>query len=233
MDIILVPGLWLDASSWDDVVPALTAAGHRPRALTMPGVGSPATDSADVGISDWVDSVVAELDASEDPVVLVGHSGGGNVVWGAADARPGKVARVVFVDTVPPPEGGQISEFDIVDGVIPFPGWSFFDDEDVADLDDETRARTAPLARTVPARVPTDPIAFTGGDRRRVPVTILSGGMDDATFREVITQWGPYAAEFAAIDDAEIVRLGTGHWPQFSKPQALADAIIAAARSDR
>ena len=48
--------------------------------------------------------------------VLVGHSGGGNVVWGAAEARAGRVARVIFVDTVPPPDGREISEFEVVDG---------------------------------------------------------------------------------------------------------------------
>jgi len=228
MDVILIPGLWLDASSWDAVIPPIEAAGHRPRPLTMPGVGAPAAESAEIGIRDWVDAVVAELDARDEPAVLVGHSGGGNVVWGAADARPDRVTRVIFVDTVPPPDGGQISEFEVVDGVIPFPGWDFFDDEDVEDLDAATRARTAPLARSVPARVPTDPIALSGGGRGSVPVTILSGGMDDATFRGAIAQWGPYAAEFDAIQDAEIVRLGTGHWPQFSQPAALGEAIVAA-----
>jgi hypothetical protein len=38
MDIILIPGLWLDGSSWDDVVPALRWAGHQTHALTLPGM---------------------------------------------------------------------------------------------------------------------------------------------------------------------------------------------------
>jgi pimeloyl-ACP methyl ester carboxylesterase len=230
MDVILVPGLWLDASSWDDITPALRAAGHTPHALTMPGVGASGADAADIGIGDWVDAVVAEIDALPGPVALVGHSGGGNVVWGAAGARPDKVARVVFVDTVPPPEGGQISEFEVVDGVIPFPGWDFFDEDDVSDLDDATRARATPLTRSVPPRVPTDPIALGDGRRHAVPVTLLSGGMDDETFRQVITQWGAYADEFGAIQDAEVVRLGTGHWPQFSDPAGLSAALVAALR---
>ncbi len=232
MDVILVPGLWLDASSWRDITPALEAAGHRPHPLTMPGVGAPSEESAGIGIDDWVAAVVAELDARDAPAVLVGHSGGGNVVWAAADARAAKVARVVFVDTVPPPDGGQISEFEVVDGVIPFPGWDFFDDDDVADLTDDVRALWASRTKSVPARVPTDPVVLRGGGRRSVPVTILSGGMDDAAFRGVITRWGPYAAEFESIEDAEIVRLGTGHWPQFSRPAELADAIVTAIRDE-
>ena len=230
MDVILVPGLWLDASSWHDILPALEAAGHTPHPITMPGTGMDAAGSADIGMADWVDAVVQRIDALAGPVALVGHSGGGNVVWGAAEARADRVARVVFVDTVPPPEGGQISEFEVVDGVIPFPGWDFFDAPDVADLDDATRARTAGLTRSVPARVPTDPIRLGEGARHGVPVTLLMGAMDEAAFREAVAQWGPYSEEFAAIADSEVVRLGTGHWPQFSDPDGLSRALVAALR---
>jgi pimeloyl-ACP methyl ester carboxylesterase len=228
MDIFLIPGLWLDASSWDDIVPVLREAGHRPHALTMPGVGAPAVESAEVGIADWVDAVVAEIDRTEGPVAVVGHSGGGNIAWGAADARPDRVSRVVLVDTAVPFDGGIISEFDVVDGVIPFPGWDFFDEDDVRDLDAATRAATLPLTRDVPARVPTDPISLRDERRYGVPVTVLSGPFDEPTFREFVAQWGRYADEFTAIADTEVVRLDTGHWPQFSQPRRLADAIAAA-----
>ncbi|WP_460795278.1 alpha/beta fold hydrolase [Microbacterium sp. GXF0217] len=225
MDIILVPGLWLDASSWDDVMPALTAAGHRVHPLTMPGLGAPAAASGDVGIADWVNAVVERIDELTGPVVLVGHSGGGNVVWGAADARPDRVARVVFVDSAPPAPGFGISEFELVDGVIPFPGWDFFPAEDVSDLTPEIRERTAPTMQSVPARVPTDPIALTG-DRRRVPVTLLMGMMDQQAFEAALAEWPPFAAEYAAISDTTVIRIGSGHWPQFSVPDRLAQLIL-------
>lgn len=228
MDIILIPGLWLDADSWRDVAPTIADAGHTVRPLTMPGVGAPASESSDIGIADWVAAVVDEIDASAGPVVLVGHSGGGNVAWGAADARPDRVARVVLVDTVPPPPGGRISEFELVDGVIPFPGWDFFDEPDVADIDGPTREREAARASSVPAKVPTDPLALRDDRRLGVPVTMLSGGMDGPAFEEVIADWGPYAAEWQAIADREVVKLGTGHWPQFTKPAETAAAIVAA-----
>jgi pimeloyl-ACP methyl ester carboxylesterase len=228
MDIILVPGLWLDASSWDPVLPALRSAGHTPHALTMPGVGAVADESRDIGIADWVHAVVEEIDRAQHPVVLVGHSGGGNVVWGAADARPDRVARVVLVDTMPPPPGAMISEFDVVDGVVPFPGWSTFDAPDVADLDEEMRAKMTAQARSVPARVPTDAIAL-GDDRRYVvPVTVLSGPFEEPELREMVSEWGSWAAEFERIESVEVIRLGTGHWPQFSAPDALATAMVSA-----
>lgn len=232
MDILLIPGLWLDASSWDDISPRLRAAGHTPHALTMPGVGAPAAESSGIGIADWVAAVVAEIDALPGPVVLVGHSGGGNVAWGAAAARPDRVARVVFVDTVPPPPDSGISEFPVVDGVVPFPGWDFFEDEDVWDIDEATRAATAPRTRSVPARVPTDPLALTDERRFGVPATLLMGGMDEEAFRQAVANWGPYGEEFGAIAEARVVKLDTAHWPQFTQPERLAQAIIAAIGRD-
>ncbi|KJL19690.1 Alpha/beta hydrolase family protein [Microbacterium oxydans] len=227
MDIILIPGLWLDASSWEDVIPALEAAGHRAHPLTMPGLGVPAPESSEIGISDWVDAAVDAVDALPGEVVLVGHSGGGNVAWGVVDARPDRVDRVIFVDTAPPPAGSGISEFALVDGVVPFPGWDFFPEEDVHDLDETTRARTTPLTRSVPAKVPTDGIVLRNPARYRAPATLLMGGVDQAAFEEMIGQWAEYADEFRAIDDAEVVRIGSGHWPQFSMPDRLGELLTA------
>lgn len=226
MDVILIPGLFLDASSWDDITPALEAAGHRTHPLTMPGVGAPASESAEIGIADWVAAVVAEIDRIDGPVVLVGHSGGGNVAWGAADARPGRVGRVVFVDTIPPHDQGQISEFPVVDGVILFPGWEFFDDVDINDLDEPTRERAAALMHSVPAQVPTAPLSLGDPRRYEVPVTLLMGAMDEPEFRAAVAQWGPYGEEFAAIEDAEVVRLDSAHWPQFSQPERLSRVLV-------
>src|ERR671925_21648 len=57
MDLILIPGFWLDASSWDEVVPALEQAGHRVRALTLPGLQSPDADRSEIGLRDHVDDL--------------------------------------------------------------------------------------------------------------------------------------------------------------------------------
>jgi pimeloyl-ACP methyl ester carboxylesterase len=225
MDVILVPGLWLDASSWDAVVPALEAAGHRPHPLTLPG---PAV--GDLVVDDWVDAVVREIDRLPSGVVLVGHSGGGNVVWGAADRRPDRVTRVVLVDSAVPPPGAMISEFPVDDGVVHFPGWEFFDADDIDDLDDETRARTAPAMVDVPGRVPTSPLTLRDDRRFDVPLTILSGRYDADGLRDALTAWGAFADEFARVRDAEVVRLDSGHWPQFSQPRMFAERLVAAVR---
>lgn len=225
MDIILIPGLWLTASSWDAVIPALEAAGHRPHPLSLPG---PAV--GDLVIDDWVDAVASEIDRFDHPVVLVGHSGGGNVAWGAADRRPDSVARVILVDTIVPHPGAMISEFPVDDGVVHFPGWDSFDADDVADIDDDTRRRTAKQVVDVPGRVPTSPVTL-GDDRRfAIPVTILSGQLDAEALPRVLADWGAYAAEFGRLDDVEVVHLGSGHWPQFSQPAEFSKKLVAAVR---
>lgn len=228
MDIILVPGLWLDASSWEELTPRLRAAGHEPFPLTMPGVGAPANESSSLRISDWVAATVVQIDALPGPVVLVGHSGGGNVVWSAADQRPDRVDRVILVDSVPPPPGAAISEFEVVDGVVPFPGWDFFDEEETADLSAEVRARTAAATLSVPASVPTDPITLDDPRRHAVPVTMLSGGADEDQVRAQLAAWPAFAQEVEALESFEVVRIGSGHWPQFSQPERLAELIVAA-----
>ena len=135
MDIILIPGFWLDASSWDEVIPALRQAGHRVQALTLPGMESKDADRSQITLRDHVDAVVEVID-SVDPasgkVVLVGHSGGGAIAHAAADARPSRVARVVYVDSLPMGDGGLINdELPVENGEVPLPDWSLFDQERV------------------------------------------------------------------------------------------------------
>ena len=71
-DIVLIAGLWLDGSAWDDVVPALEELGHRPVALTLPGQGDGAESATledqvaavERSVLNWrfIDSVAARID---------------------------------------------------------------------------------------------------------------------------------------------------------------------------
>jgi hypothetical protein len=44
----------------------------------------------------------------------------------------------------------------------------------------------------------------------------------------VVRQRDPYVAELATMRDVEYIDLPTGHWPQFTKPVQLGEAILAA-----
>jgi pimeloyl-ACP methyl ester carboxylesterase len=233
MDIILIPGLWLDGSSWDAVSPVLTAAGHRPHPVTLPGLESQDADRSGITLRDHVDAVAGLIDSlspAGGKVVLAGHSGGGAIAHGAADARPDRVARVIYVDSVPLGDGGVINDdLPAENGEVPLPEWSFFDDEDLVGLDEGLRA--AFRERAIPA-----PDGVTRGlqrlsDERRydIPATVIACAYPSEMIREWIAADNAYTHELGGIRTVEYVDLPTGHWPQFTRPQDLGRVIAAAA----
>ena len=229
MDVILIPGFWLDGASWGPVATGLEGAGHRVRALTLPGLEAVDADRRGIGLRDHVEAVVAAVDEAEGPVVLVGHSGGSACAHGAADARPDRVARVVHVDAGPLGEGQCINdELPVVDGEVPLPDWAVFGDDMVRDLDDELRAAFRARAVSEPAAVATDPMVLTDDRRYDVPATIISCVFPSSQLQEWAAQGHPYVAELAAMHDVEYVDLPTGHWPQFTKPTELTAILLTA-----
>jgi pimeloyl-ACP methyl ester carboxylesterase len=232
VDIVLIPGLWLDGSSWEAVLPPLQQAGHRTHPLTLPGMGSRDADRAGITLRDCVDAVVAvidSLDPADGGIVLVGHSGGGAVAHGAVDARPDRVTRVVYADSWPLGDGGCINDgFAAADGEIPLPDWSVFDDEDLVDLDDELRTTFRARAVPSPEQVATGRQRLSDDRRFDVPITVIACAWPSATIRTWMAGGEPSLAELSRVEDVSWVDLPTGHWPQFTKPAELARAILAA-----
>jgi pimeloyl-ACP methyl ester carboxylesterase len=231
MDIILIPGLWLDGSSWDEVVPVLEQAGHRAHPLTLPGMQSKDADRSEITLRDHVDAVVGVVD-SLDPaggkVVLAGHSGGGLIAHAAADARPDRVGHVLYVDSVPAGDGQPInSELPAEGGEVPLPDWELFDDEDLFDLDDELRTAFRERAIPSPLHVVRDPQRLSDSRRYDVPVTVIACEFPSEMLREWIAEGHPYVQELAKIRNVSYLDLPTGHWPQFTRPQDLGQAILA------
>lgn len=229
MDIILIPGFWLDASSWSEITPALEKAGHRTHPLTLPGMESRDADRSGVGLRDHVDAVAAAVDAIEGPVVLVGHSGGGAVAHAVADIRPDRIARVIYVDSAPLGPGGVINdELPVVDGEIPLPDWNVFEDEDLVDLDDELREAFRARSIPTPRNVAFDKQVLSDERRFDVPITLICCEFGSAMVRAWIEQDVPFVKEIATVKDVSYIDLPTGHWPQFTKPAELTEAILSA-----
>jgi len=228
MDIILIPGLWLDGSSWDDVVPTLEQAGHRTHPLTLPGMEARQTDRSGITLRDHVDAVVEAIDAcGPGGVVLVGHSAGCGIAHAAVDARPDRVARAIYIGGFPTGDGVALADgFPVENGEVRLPDWSDFDDADLGDLDDDRRRVFRERAIPSPALVTTDLQRLS--DRRRfdVPVTVIAPEFTCAMLEGWIERELEPVQEFARIHTVECVDLPTGHWPQFTRPEDLAQTIL-------
>src|SRR4051794_37465002 len=171
MDIMLIAGLWLDGSAWNDVVPTLRALGHRPVPLTLPGQGD---GSASATLDDQLAAVLAAVDSSSAKPMVVGHSAACTLAWLAAEARPGKVAKVALIGGFPSADGELYADFfKSKDGVIPFPGWGPSEGPDSADLDEEARRSFASAAIPVPEGVTKGVVRLADERRFDVPVVLV------------------------------------------------------------
>ena len=229
MDIILIPGLWLNASSWDAVVPHLEAAGHRARALTLPGMESKAAVRVGITADDHIAAIVDALDDTEESALLVGHSAGSGLAWAAVDARPDRVARVVYVGGFPGEDGEPlINGLSAENGEVAMPDRKEMGEEaNVVDFEPEQLERFYADAIPVPEGVVTTPIKLTNERRYAVPATAICPEYTAADVREWMT--GGHLPELERTTDLDLVDLPGGHWPQLTQPEALAAALIEAA----
>ncbi|WP_029663346.1 alpha/beta fold hydrolase [Cellulomonas sp. KRMCY2] len=243
--VVLVPGFWLGGWAWDDVLPGLRDAGLVPHAVTLPGLDSVDDDRTRITLDDHLGAVldvVDGLDALDDDVVLVGHSGGGLVVHGVVDRRPGRIRRVVYVDSGPMRDGVVLrpeppaeaaSEPDVPGeraADVPLPSWEALEAEgsSLAGLDDAALARFRERAVPHPTGVAATPLHLADARRLSVPVTLICTSMPSTLIRELVAA-GQLPAELPDMTDVEYVDLPTGHWPMFSRPVDLAHAIAEAA----
>ncbi len=218
MDIVLIAGMWLDATAWDDVVPELEKSGHRPVALTLPGQGD---GNADATYDDQVAAIVAAVDAADGPALVVGHSAACALAWVAADARPEKVARVALIGGMPNADGETyFGVFEPVDGVVPFPGWEPFEGPDSDDLSAELKASVAQGAIAVPATVTHGVVHLSDARRYDVPVTMVCPEFSPAEAQEWVE--GGDIPELAKATTVDYVDIDSGHWPMYSQPVELA-----------
>ena len=218
MDIVLIAGLWLDGSAWDEVVPSLEKLGHRPVPVTLPGQGDGVTAAT---LDDQVATVLAAVDEADGPAVVVGHSAATSLAWIAADARPDKVAATVLIGGFPDSDGSTFADyFEPQDGVVPFPGWEPFEGPDSDDLDEEARRRFETRAVTVPAAVTKGTVRLTDERRYDVPTVLVCPEFAPAQAREWVASGD--VPELAKARAVEYVDIDSGHWPMFTKPDELA-----------
>jgi pimeloyl-ACP methyl ester carboxylesterase len=94
---VLVHGAWHGAWCWEQVERQLEERNTASVAVDLPGRGDDARAPSELTLSSYVDHVVAVIDASPEPVVLVGHSLGGLVISQTAERAPEKISSLVYL----------------------------------------------------------------------------------------------------------------------------------------
>ncbi|GAA3446829.1 alpha/beta fold hydrolase [Planomonospora venezuelensis] len=243
---VLVPGFWLGGWAWEKVTAHLRAAGHDVHPVTLTGLGdrahlATAETDLETHIQDIVNTIVY---ADLHEVVLVGHSGGGAPVTGAADRIPERIARVVYIESGPLPDGMALMDMNE-------PEWSAFVRERVAGqgggtgyplisweeqekagasvegLGEAEREWFASRATPQPYGSMTRPLSLTGG-ADGLPKTLITCSFPLEQVHAMIAAGHPF---FAALGGPEwsFAEVPTGHWPMLSKPAETAAALAALA----
>jgi pimeloyl-ACP methyl ester carboxylesterase len=214
--VLLVPGSWHGAWCWSDVLDRLTAAGVDARTIDLPS-----NDGAS-GLADDAAAVRGALAAIGDPAVVVGHSYGGVAISeGAADA-----AGLVYLCAFMLDEGESL--LDAMQHELP--DWIELDvqagshlatrTEDVlyADCPPEVAATAGPrLTRQSVAAIATPQSAAAW---KIVPSTYVVCEQDRAV--------PPPAQEAMSARAGTVHRLPSSHSPFFSKPDEVAEIVLAA-----
>ena len=227
MDILLIAGLWLDGSVWDNVAAQLEARGHRAVPVTLPGQGDGDTSAT---LADQSAAVVSAVDAAAGRPVVVGHSAACSLAWLAADARPAKISKVALIGGFPAADGETyFGAFPVQDGAVPFPGWAEFDGPDSADLDDAAKQAFASAAIPVPEGVTCGVIRLADERRYDVPVVVVCPEFTPAQAREWIDQGE--VPELAKSKNVSFLDIDSGHWPMISAPADLARLLAQTAEA--
>jgi len=221
--VVLVHGAFADGSSWNAIIPLLQAKG-----LKVIAVQNPLTS-----LADDVQFTTRAISEATGPVVLVGHSWGGAVITEAGVND--RVKALVYVAAFAPTAGQ--SAIDTVKTHPTPPGL----EHPVADAAGYLKLAPDVVARHFAQDLPAAQTNL---------IAITQGAVRGKNFDEKLTKtawesrpsWYIVAEKDHMIDPAAqreaakkikatVTSLPTSHVPMLSRPQDVADVIIAAASS--
>lgn len=229
---VLVPGAWLGAWAWSEVIPLLEKEGHHAYPVTLTGMGERVhLSTKDFGIDTAIQDVLNVIKYNRlDNFVLAGHSFAGKVVAAVADRVHAEVEKVIYVDAFrpervmtpqgafnpagefgPPPQGGYAIPLtrEIIDRIG-------------KDVTGSNREWMMTMATPWPTKLASDPISLSknyDGVKEAYIFCSLSGDPVD----EIIAgKWGKLEGPYKVIE--------AGHWPMITKPEQLARDLIYLAR---
>jgi pimeloyl-ACP methyl ester carboxylesterase len=200
----------------------------------MPGHGRDKRAIQGLSLADYATVVTRELDAHGEPCVLVAHSRGGVVASVAAEARPEKVAAIVYVAAYLVPPNERVLDWAITDketlvranlDVHQDEGWDMlraeaFREALYHDCSDEDVALCHSLLAPEPLGPTLTPAPISEGRWGKIRRSYIMLTEDRAV--------GPALQRrmLARTPCARTIEIAASHSAYFSKPDELTDAIL-------
>lgn len=233
---LLIPGHWLGAWAWDDVVAHWGDGRSSVVALTLPGLDPADPRRVSRTLDDQVAAILRVAEehsvSPENPCVIVAHSGANAPVCVFLDAHPEWVRRVIWVESGPVAPGTVFAP-DLPAEVeeLPLPDWNSLGAQASLDgLDERSLERFRAGAVPQPAAVLRAAVELPHDAGRRVPATFVCCSFASEQVRQAASAGHPMFAEVARLEDVEMVDVPTGHWPMWSRPLELARVLRDASR---
>ena len=113
--------------------------------------------------------------------------------------------------------------------VIGLPDWSEFEPDDLVDMTGPMRERLRRESRPQPAAIARDAFPTMDELRFSIPTTVICCEFTSQQISRWIEAEPERFAELRRLTDVTFLDLPTGHWPQFTKPDELAAALLSLA----
>src|SRR5258706_3937894 len=230
---ILIHGSWHSSWNWHRVIPVLETRGHKAIAIDLPGMGRDKTPINEVKMKTTVEKICSLIDTIEEKVILVGHSKNGIMISQAAEYRPDKIEKLVYVAAYLIPDGKTQREYSLQDteGMLK-PYVTMFEDLNAhslqpeiykeglyADCDDTITQLAKLLLSHEPVESAITPLKLTEENYGRVPRVYIECTEDKAVTPFIQRKM------YTETPCEKVYSMATSHSPFFSKPKELADIL--------
>jgi pimeloyl-ACP methyl ester carboxylesterase len=203
-------------------------------AVDLPGRSGDLQSVAELTLSSYVDRVVAAIDASAEPVVLVGHSLGGLVISQTAERIPEKISSLVYLCAVLLQDGQSAIDASVNDPASQLTANISFDEGAAAssvarsavrdlfygDCTVEASERATRLLVPEPVGPASTPVHVTAERWGSVPRSYIVCTQDRAISP------AQQRAMIASVGVDRVIEMDSSHSPFISQPERLATLLI-------
>ncbi len=227
---ILIHGSWHSAWNWHRVIPFLERQGHRAIAIDLPGMGRDKTPINEVKMKTTVEKICSLIDSLDEKVILVGHSKNGIMISQAAEYRPDKIEKLIYLAAYLIPDGKTQKEYSIQDTEAVLKPFITFHEQSgsttlqqeiykeglYADCDDAIMQLAKLLLSHEPIESGITALQLTDENFGRVPRVYIECTADKAVTPFIQRKM------YTETVCKKVYSMATSHSPFFSRPKELA-----------